>query len=71
MEPGTIPYPSMSNLEVTDKVLEGYRLSKPKKCSSDIYQILLSCWKENPEERPEFSEVKEITNLLNYRSTQD
>jgi hypothetical protein len=56
-EPGTIPYPSMTNLEVTEKVLEGYRLPKPTACSDKIYQLMLDCWKENPDERLEFSEV--------------
>uniref|UniRef100_A0AC35FLP1 Protein kinase domain-containing protein n=1 Tax=Panagrolaimus sp. PS1159 TaxID=55785 RepID=A0AC35FLP1_9BILA len=32
----------------------GERLHKPEQCHEDLYEIMLSCWNENPEERPTF-----------------
>jgi len=51
----------MSNKEVIEKVLSGYRLEKPENCPNEIYQIMMQCWNKNPQERPSF---KEIYNIL-------
>ena len=49
----------MSNVECAEKVVEGYRLSKPAKCSNEIYEIMTKCWNEDPSLRPSFSEILE------------
>src|SRR5689334_943465 len=37
-----VPYPSMSNSEVVEAILNtNYRLPKPKNCSEETYQIML------------------------------
>lgn len=36
----------------------GQRLEKPEICSEEVYELMLSCWKANPDERPDFSDIK-------------
>ncbi|XP_050400801.2 tyrosine-protein kinase SRK2 [Patella vulgata] len=53
-------YIGMGGNEVLTKVEQGYRLPKPKtnemslECPQDYYNIMLSCWKKKPAERPTF-----------------
>ena len=45
---GRMPYPGMSNAEVLRKVAEGYRMPKPVGCPGALYEIMLSCWRDEP-----------------------
>ncbi|CAF0898766.1 unnamed protein product [Adineta steineri] len=51
---GSNPYPGMSNNEALQAVLSGYRMLKPNDCHELYYQIMCSCWQENPDNRPTF-----------------
>ena len=55
---GRIPYPGMTNGEVLAKVEQGYRMPPPPGCPDPLYQIMLSCWKAEPDERPTFEYLK-------------
>ena len=55
---GRTPYPSMSNQEVLQQVSHSYRMPKPTNCPDRLYEIMLNCWKHNPEERPTFEALK-------------
>lgn len=48
---GTVPYVGMSNKEVIDKVISGYRLEKLEKCPQEVYDIILKCWNVEPKSR--------------------
>ncbi|XP_038064852.1 muscle, skeletal receptor tyrosine protein kinase-like [Patiria miniata] len=52
---GSHPYPGMSSQEVINELKKGYRLPKPEHCGDDIYQIMMDCWQEKPEDRPDFA----------------
>ena len=54
---GGIPYTEMTNQEVFRRVGQGYRMPPPPECPYHLYQIMLKCWKTNPEERPTFHHV--------------
>jgi serine/threonine protein kinase len=55
---GTKPYFEFNNQEVIAKVTkERYRLSKPDDCPEEIYELMLKCWDENPDNRPGFKVV--------------
>jgi hypothetical protein len=54
---GKVPYPGLSNAEVADKVLHGYRMESPLNCPSYIYEIMTRCWDAKPENRPTFGEL--------------
>ncbi|KAL3096783.1 hypothetical protein niasHT_026164 [Heterodera trifolii] len=44
-----------------DKEQRGWRLVRPCACPDQIYEsLMLRCWSDRPEERPKFSEVREL-----------
>lgn len=61
-----LPYGLLSNNEVCDMVTEeDYRMPMPKGCPEPLYDIMLDCWDEEPDARPEFSVIYEkMSNIL-------
>lgn len=51
---GITPYYKFTNAEVIEQVVEGYRLSKPKDCPDEVYELMKQCWDKNPENRISF-----------------
>ncbi|CAL8299747.1 unnamed protein product [Boreogadus saida] len=58
---GRLPYPGMSNPEVIQNLEEGYRMPRPDNCPEGLYNIMLMCWSEEPENRPTFEYLKSVT----------
>jgi serine/threonine protein kinase len=54
---GQLPYIGMENSHILEFLEEGKRLDKPAYCSDEMYEIMFSCWKEDPNERPTFIEI--------------
>jgi len=54
---GTIPYMDLNNSLVLFWVPKGRRLPKPEICPQEIYDIMIHCWNEVPNERPSFSKI--------------
>ena len=46
--------PGMDNRQVLERVESGYRMPKPDACPDPLYDIMLSCWKHEPDDRPTF-----------------
>lgn len=44
----------MNNREVLEQVERGYRMPCPQDCPSSLHELMLQCWKRDPEERPTF-----------------
>lgn len=44
----------MVNREVLDQVERGYRMPCPAECPASMHELMLSCWRKEPEERPTF-----------------
>uniref|UniRef100_A0A7M4ED69 Tyrosine-protein kinase n=1 Tax=Crocodylus porosus TaxID=8502 RepID=A0A7M4ED69_CROPO len=61
---GKQPYELYDNMQVIQKVCEGYRLYRPQLASKNIYQIMYSCWHELPEKRPTFLQLQSFIELL-------
>uniref|UniRef100_A0A2D4G3U6 Protein kinase domain-containing protein n=1 Tax=Micrurus corallinus TaxID=54390 RepID=A0A2D4G3U6_MICCO len=55
---GMTPYPGVQNHEIYDYLLHGHRLKQPEGCLDDLYEIMYSCWRTDPVDRPTFSELK-------------
>ncbi|XP_067883523.1 tyrosine-protein kinase fyna isoform X2 [Heterodontus francisci] len=51
---GRVPYPGMNNREVLEQVDRGYRMASPQDCPSSLHELMIQCWKKDPEERPTF-----------------
>ncbi|XP_005174187.1 proto-oncogene tyrosine-protein kinase Src isoform X3 [Danio rerio] len=51
---GRVPYPGMVNREVLDQVERGYRMPCPAECPDSLHELMLTCWRKEPEERPTF-----------------
>ncbi|CAK9796532.1 Vascular endothelial growth factor receptor 1 [Anthophora plagiata] len=59
------PYPGMEAEKQYQKLIEGYRMERPEYATSEVYDIMLQCWKAKPTLRPSFTElVKSIGVLL-------
>ena len=66
LDNGNIPYAGMNNMEVIERVSEGYRLPKLKDFPDELYELMLQCWNQDPKERPSFSEIlKKLNEIRN------
>ncbi|XP_030628157.1 tyrosine-protein kinase Mer [Chanos chanos] len=61
---GMTPYPGVQNHEIYDYLLDGHRLKQPSDCLDELYAIMSSCWRANPQERPDFTQVREMLEKL-------
>jgi fyn-related kinase len=58
---GRVPYPGMTNKQVLESIIDnGYRMPQPSNCPNKLYDIMLRCWLENPDDRPTFATLKDI-----------
>ncbi|KAL3317981.1 Receptor tyrosine-protein kinase erbB-2 [Cichlidogyrus casuarinus] len=57
---GKRPYADIATESISQHVLAGGRLSQPDVCTIELYQVMLSCWDEDPKRRPSFQMLFEI-----------
>ena len=55
----SMPYPSMSTLDVATAVQNGYRLACPLLCPEQVFAVMASCWRDR-EQRPSFAQLHAI-----------
>lgn len=66
------PYPGIDpNRDLYLKLLNGYRMEKPKYSNQKIYDIMLSCWNQKPETRPVFADLEKQLGSLIHDSVKD
>ncbi|KAM4607959.1 tyrosine-protein kinase Mer [Polymixia lowei] len=61
---GMTPYPGIQNHEIYDYLLEGHRLKQPADCLDELYEIMYSCWRADPLDRPFFPQLRVILEKL-------
>ncbi|XP_023267501.1 tyrosine-protein kinase Mer-like [Seriola lalandi dorsalis] len=61
---GMTPYPGIPNHEIYDYLVEGNRLKQPTDCLDDLYEIMYSCWRADPLDRPFFPQLREMLEKL-------
>ncbi|XP_029306211.1 tyrosine-protein kinase Mer [Cottoperca gobio] len=61
---GMTPYPGIQNHEIYDYLLEGQRLKQPGDCLDELYEIMYSCWRTDPLDRPFFPQMREMLEKL-------
>uniref|UniRef100_A0A674CDT8 Tyrosine-protein kinase n=1 Tax=Salmo trutta TaxID=8032 RepID=A0A674CDT8_SALTR len=57
---GRTPYPGMTNPEVIRSLESGYRMQRTDTCPQELYDIMLECWKNKPEDRPTFEYLQSV-----------
>lgn len=50
----------MTNPEVIRALERNYRMQPCESCPSELYKIMLECWKNKPEERPTFDYLQSV-----------
>lgn len=61
---GGTPYSSLTlDSEVEDAVMQGVRLPQLLDVTDPIYEVMSSCWRDDPEERPTFDELTRLDTL--------
>ncbi|XP_060704969.1 tyrosine-protein kinase Mer [Hemiscyllium ocellatum] len=55
---GMTPYPGIQNHEIYDYLQGGHRLKQPSDCLDELYEIMYSCWRSDPADRPTFTNLK-------------
>lgn len=48
---GKQPWYELGNHEVISEVTDGKLLEKPDNCCEEIFEIMLSCWQQRPQDR--------------------
>ncbi|CAG6017493.1 unnamed protein product [Menidia menidia] len=61
---GMTPYPGVQNHEIYDHLVEGHRLKQPPDCLDELYEIMFSCWRADPVDRPLFPQLREMLEKL-------
>ncbi|XP_068685780.1 angiopoietin-1 receptor-like isoform X2 [Montipora foliosa] len=55
---GGSPYPDTHARLIADKIQQGYRMPKPGHVDSNLYEIMMKCWEEDPNDRPTFEKLR-------------
>uniref|UniRef100_A0AAQ4PGA0 receptor protein-tyrosine kinase n=1 Tax=Gasterosteus aculeatus aculeatus TaxID=481459 RepID=A0AAQ4PGA0_GASAC len=61
---GMTPYPGIQNHEIYDYLYEGNRLKQPGDCLDELYELMYSCWRTDPLDRPSFPQLREMLEKL-------
>ncbi|XP_022097194.1 angiopoietin-1 receptor-like isoform X2 [Acanthaster planci] len=57
---GSTPYPGIESKSLAKRLLDGYRMPKPENCADELYNLMLRCWQEEPNDRPNFGNLVQI-----------
>ena len=55
---GHVPYPGMTNPQVLEAVVKGYRMPCPDDCPELLHEIMRECWRDDRASRPTFETLQ-------------
>ncbi|XP_069467136.1 proto-oncogene tyrosine-protein kinase receptor Ret [Ambystoma mexicanum] len=62
---GGNPYPGIAPERLFNLLKTGYRMERPENCSEEMYNLMLRCWKQEPDKRSTFAEIsKELEKMM-------
>uniref|UniRef100_A0A7E4UPM6 receptor protein-tyrosine kinase n=1 Tax=Panagrellus redivivus TaxID=6233 RepID=A0A7E4UPM6_PANRE len=64
---GEQPYSDRPNSMVLPFIRSGHRLDKPVECPDELFAIISSCWRDDPDTRPSFAEILEQLESLHNK----
>ncbi|CAF3336441.1 unnamed protein product [Rotaria socialis] len=66
---GQLPWEGLTNEEIANAINASnhQRLSRPAYATSELYQIMLHCWKYEPCERPTFSQLEKTLREIEFK----
>ncbi|XP_034045027.1 KIT proto-oncogene, receptor tyrosine kinase b isoform X2 [Thalassophryne amazonica] len=69
---GNSPYPGIQVGSAFYRMIqEGHRMSRPEFAPTEMYDMMLSCWNQDPLKRPSFRKLVERTELLLSENTKN
>ncbi|MFH4975362.1 hypothetical protein AB6A40_002071 [Gnathostoma spinigerum] len=68
---GGTPYPSIAMQQLYSCLKEGYRMEAPDNCPDEIYDVMVACWQEKPENRPSFDTLVDYFDWMLTQSAQE
>lgn len=57
---GGIPYECVEDKDMFHHIESELKLNQPEGCSLDVYNMLLTCWSDNPSDRPTFEKLAKL-----------
>ncbi|XP_078672203.1 uncharacterized protein LOC144911761 isoform X2 [Branchiostoma floridae x Branchiostoma belcheri] len=66
---GACPYPGIQNRDMLALLQRGHRMEQPENCPDEMYQLMLTCWHERPEDRPSFTDIRNFLEDLMEKDT--
>ena len=58
------PWPRVPGMQAANNVMNGIRMEIPQ-CQPVLQEVMSRCWKQDPQERPEFKEILEMIKQTN------
>ncbi|XP_038066655.1 angiopoietin-1 receptor-like [Patiria miniata] len=67
---GATPYSGITSASLATRFENGYRMPKPSNCDSEMYELMLQCWKEDPKDRPPFKRLASVLGTMAHSHKQ-
>lgn len=68
MTRGVRPYATVDNWDMERYLKSGRRLPQPIYCPANLYKLMRKCWSTDPDERPEFVDLRQCIRLMLARA---
>ena len=61
---GSEPYESINSPDILKHLKSGIRLPQPNYCSDILYKLLIQCWSQIPQHRPQFKYISHFIGII-------